>query len=677
MSNPSGIRAGRAYIEISLSDSQLAKGLAMAQAKLSSWGSAIQGIGTRLAAVGGAALAGVGVALTAFSRTGSELADMSARTGASVESLSEMGYAAQQGGDSLEGLESALTRMNRTLSDDNASDALRGVGLALADLEGLSPDMQLQRIGEQLNGIEDPARRAGAAMDIFGRSGTRILGWVGSLAEARRQARELGLTISTEMAAKADRLGDSFDTLKAIVNRSLTGIGAAISPMVAGAVEGFGKMIARVNAFIDANPKVAQTVTVAAAAIAGLGLGLIATGAALRVFASAMSGPMMLLRALGSVAGTAMSGVGMIGKVLLASMTNPILLTIGALGALGVAWVSNSSTARSALSGLGGFATDTFTAMGTTFRNVAGIISATWEGVAAAITSGDFAGAWRLTLAGAQAGWTEFTLFLTERWAAFGKWFSASFGATVNDLWASMQRGAVQTVAAIRTAFATLTNLWPNFSSSVVNGAAPGSFMDGVLGGGSTPGTSSAWSATGGVGGLAQSIIDWFSGTSPDVARANQAQAIGAAQAESGAANNAMESRLSEIGNWLGNQISRINAARDQANQRDASGAPVTEATRARDDALWRLEAELDAQSRRNATLNEARRNRGNEALERGTSARGTFSATAAAQIGGASNIPAQQLAAAQRQNEQLAEIVRQQTALVDAFRRVDGVVFT
>ncbi len=53
MSASSGIKAGAAYVELFLKD-KLSRGLKRASARLKSWGGSMQGMGLRVAAIGGA-----------------------------------------------------------------------------------------------------------------------------------------------------------------------------------------------------------------------------------------------------------------------------------------------------------------------------------------------------------------------------------------------------------------------------------------------------------------------------------------------------------------------------------------------------------------------------------------------------------------------------------------------
>jgi hypothetical protein len=94
MADAKGIRAGAAYVELAVKDSRLVKGLDAAAKKLKAFGASVAGLGARLVALGGAALAPVAGMVFHFKDAGDALNKMAARTGVSTEALSELGFAA-------------------------------------------------------------------------------------------------------------------------------------------------------------------------------------------------------------------------------------------------------------------------------------------------------------------------------------------------------------------------------------------------------------------------------------------------------------------------------------------------------------------------------------------------------------------------------------------------------
>ena len=129
MAGSSSIRAGRAYVELFARDGKLVAGLKRAQRKLKAFGSAVSGIGLRMAALGAAGAAGIYAATASFAKMGDELGKMSKRTGFSVEALSELSHVAAIGGTDIKAMEIGFRRMMRSIYDagrglSTANDAL-------------------------------------------------------------------------------------------------------------------------------------------------------------------------------------------------------------------------------------------------------------------------------------------------------------------------------------------------------------------------------------------------------------------------------------------------------------------------------------------------------------------------------------------------------------------------
>jgi len=204
MASAGGIRAGAAYVELFVKDNRLTKGLAAASARLKAFGAGITGIGTQFLGLGAALATPLFAAAKLFADTGDQIAKMSARTGIAVESLSELAFAVSQSGSDLESFESAVRRMQKVLVDAAggslaARDTLQKLGLAVADLKALGPEEQFKLLADRLSTIENPALRAALAMDLFGKSGTKLLplmaGGARGIEELQEKARALGLTI--------------------------------------------------------------------------------------------------------------------------------------------------------------------------------------------------------------------------------------------------------------------------------------------------------------------------------------------------------------------------------------------------------------------------------------------------------------------------------------------------
>ena len=179
---------------------------------------ALIGVGTGL--VAGLAGGGLASAIKDAVDYGDRLNDLSKATGASVEQLSFLDYAAKQSGTSLEGITSDIGRLQKNLIEvangggPAAARALRTLGLDARELAGADLATQLGTIGDALKDIKNPAERAATAQALFGKGARELLPLIlegtDGLGDMISRFRELGGEVTTEVAQKFDRLNDTF-----------------------------------------------------------------------------------------------------------------------------------------------------------------------------------------------------------------------------------------------------------------------------------------------------------------------------------------------------------------------------------------------------------------------------------------------------------------------------------
>lgn len=279
MPTGNGVRAGKAFVEFVLDDKRFKRELHTLRGSLlavGKWGLAAT---TPL-------IAGFTGAAATFAHTGSALFDMSKRTGLSVESLSELKFAAEQSGTSLEAVEKASRELQK---------------------KGIDPK-RFDEIANSIASLEDPTQRAQMAMEFFGkRSGTALLPMLEDLPQLRQQARDLGLVLSTEGAAGADSMGDAFDAAKAQFVALVTQIGAAVAGPLTDFLVWSQGVLAWTIEFIKQNPTLVQGIAAVTSGIAAASAAALALGAALTLLSA-----------------------------------NPIVLAIGAIGALALLGASKA-----------------------------------------------------------------------------------------------------------------------------------------------------------------------------------------------------------------------------------------------------------------------------------------------------------------------------------------------
>lgn len=403
MANGRGIRAGRAFVELGVSD-RLSAGLRRAQRRLRAFGAGVRKVGLRLVAAGAAALAPLAATVRVFTKAGDELEKMSRRTGLTVEALSELGFAAEQSGAGLGTLEKGVRAMQRGINDlerglSTQVDAFGALGLAIDDLRGLSPEEQFKLIAEELSKIEDPSRRAALALQIFGRAGAALLPLMEDGARGiealQEEASRLGLTISTQTAKDAARLTDAFNIVRRVLRITAITIGAALAP----ALEAITKRVTRIavvtNDWIKRNREAVVTAAKIALAVVALGAALVALGLLLSLVAGAFGGLAAIITTVSAVFGVMTAALG--------ALLSPIGLVAAAVVGAGVAFLRFSGAGSAALDFLR-----------ERFATLAGVVTRTLGGIRDALAAGDLALAARVLWAGLKLVFLEGTKEIRE-----------------------------------------------------------------------------------------------------------------------------------------------------------------------------------------------------------------------------------------------------------------------
>jgi len=153
------------------------------------------------------------------------LVKLSDKTGILIEPLQRLKYVAEQSGNTLENVTNSVSMLQKRVAggDDSAEQALRSLGIAVADFIRLSPDQQFRAIAVEVAKIEDPMRRAKVATDLFGRAGTEILPTLIADIETLGNA----APVMSEKATRAfDDIGDTANRVWATV-KNKTGEGLA------------------------------------------------------------------------------------------------------------------------------------------------------------------------------------------------------------------------------------------------------------------------------------------------------------------------------------------------------------------------------------------------------------------------------------------------------------------
>lgn len=112
----------------------------------------------------------------AFEAAG-KIDDLSLKLGISAEAVQRFSFAAKQTGSDIEGIGTAISKMNANLSGGSKDvvSMLKQLGLSFSDIRSMKPEDAFVAISEAIKKIPDPMLQAEAALKLFGKSGQDLL----------------------------------------------------------------------------------------------------------------------------------------------------------------------------------------------------------------------------------------------------------------------------------------------------------------------------------------------------------------------------------------------------------------------------------------------------------------------------------------------------------------------
>lgn len=477
------IRAGSAYVEAFLKDNKLIRGLEGLRRRFSAFGGMMMGVGGKAAAAGTLLATPILAAVSNFASTGDALNKMSQRTGVSVETLSELAYAAGQSGSSLEELGVGMKGMAKFTDavaggSQEAAKQLDDLGISAKEFMASSPEKRFEMLADGIDSIADPQLKAAAAMTVFGKVGEGMLpmleGGTEAIAGLRKEAQSLGKTVTKEQAEAATRLGDAWDRVKAAAMSAVFAVGGALAPtleMVAGHLK---SVAVNIGNFVRNNLALVRI-------LGGVVVGLFAASAASFIFGGVLkvlSFTLSLVSAGVSILATALS--------LLPLLLSPIGIVVAAIAGFGTAFLLATNSGKRFVTRVGAF-----------FGVLKDTAVEGWGGIAAAIESGDLELAFQIASSGIKIIWLETVAFLKDEWKRFrdgfvqglketaaeiGKWFKGILKDAVSSTagqWLTVG-GMVKKIRSGKEPVAGLSNVAGQFApmESVADAEKPKSELD-------------------------------------------------------------------------------------------------------------------------------------------------------------------------------------------------------
>lgn len=218
----------------------------------------------------GALVYGVKAATASALEYGGAIQDASDKTGVAVGMLQAYRFGAEQAGVGAEELDDALVKLNKGMAEaaagkDKGFAALMAkMKIPLRDAKGniTSVADALPQIANAFEKTTDPALRTRMAMELFGKSGAKLIPWLkegkGGLMEMLAEAERLGIGIDDKAIGALDRFGDELGKVRWQVRAQWGRIIGEISPMILPLVKDLQEWIAANKELIRA--EVGQTV---------------------------------------------------------------------------------------------------------------------------------------------------------------------------------------------------------------------------------------------------------------------------------------------------------------------------------------------------------------------------------------------------------------------------------
>lgn len=201
---------GNVYAELSVKD-KMTYGLGKVTKSLKSFGVTALKTGS---VAGGALAAGMLAGTKRAIDLGGSLTDLSTATGVAIADAMKLQAAYKAGGLDADGFGKDIAKMQKNIfgAGGDKDNPFAALGLSAEKLINLNPADQFNQIGKALMAIENPAKRNALAIDIFGKSGSKLTTVFGQMDKA---AIALGRMpeVAQKFAAAFDEAGDIIDAL--------------------------------------------------------------------------------------------------------------------------------------------------------------------------------------------------------------------------------------------------------------------------------------------------------------------------------------------------------------------------------------------------------------------------------------------------------------------------------
>jgi hypothetical protein len=414
MAEAGAIRAGAAFVELFADQSALNRDLKQALGTVRGFAKGVGAVGAILGGMGAAIVTPLTMAASTFADLGGEMSGMSKRTGISVESLSQLGFAAGQTGVDMEELTHGFRHMQRSLVEAGQGSAeaagkFQELGLSVSDLAALKPDKQFEAVADAFSRMKNPAEKSAAAMGLFGRGGVALLPLLSKGASGiqafREEADRLGITMQTSDALAASAFKHEMKALDQQMNALKFNIGAGVAPVLSELIGTMKPIVGNAIAWARENRGLVTS-------LFKFGLVLVAAGTGLGAFAAGLAAVSFVVGAIISPLGLVVIGVAALGTALY--------------------FIADAAGGIDALK-------DAFAEAATNLKPIT-------DAIKNAINAGDISAAWDVAMGTLKLGWVSMLADLQTAWVSFNgamEILAVDLAAFLLKTWENIKLGAI------------------------------------------------------------------------------------------------------------------------------------------------------------------------------------------------------------------------------------------
>jgi hypothetical protein len=301
----SGIRAGLAYIQLTLDDKDIAKRIAEATRGMADAGRLTARIGGGIAAAAGAVSAPFILGTRVLLDYVANLDFAAARVGIATEEFGRLAVAAKLTGTSVEALQIGVKTIGERIiqlkaGSGETTTAFKQLGINIQAFIGAGNNTRrLLIIAEALSRVKDRGLQAGLALRTMGEAGLQLIPLLDlgadKLLALQTRLREFSPTDKAITAARALRF--EWTLMREGMNQLAADLATTIAPALTKLLNLFSSLIVSARIFVNEHPKL--TATVGALALLGASAGaILLTVGALQLLAAAAAKVTLWLGAL-------------------------------------------------------------------------------------------------------------------------------------------------------------------------------------------------------------------------------------------------------------------------------------------------------------------------------------------------------------------------------------------